>query len=302
MTSASRHLFPGLLWAATAIFIWSGSLILLRLGVSTGLTAYDLTALRFGVAAAILLPVILRQGISVHPPGWIPALVLIALFGAPYVLMLSLAVKTAPAAATGALNPGVMAIAAVIIARVSERQPLTPARRAGIALTALGVSGFVLTGGGISAGHRVLMATGVMWAGYAAVIRATRLPALNATALVAVGSAVLYLPVYAVALPKQIAATPLPDLLLQAFFQGFLVTTVAVYAFNRSAELLGSVAATSLPALMPVVTLGLEVLVLGQTPTSKEMISACLVTAGIALLLAGPALAAILRRRSPAGK
>lgn len=220
MTSASRHIFPGLLWSATAISIWSGSLILLRLGVSTGLTAYDLTALRFGVAAAILLPVILRQGISVHPPGWIPALVLIALFGALYVLMLSLAVKTASAAATSALNPGVMAIAAVIIARVSERQPLTPARRAGIALTALGVSGFVLTEGGISAGHMVLMATGVMWARYATVIRTIRLPALSATALVAVGSAVLYLPVYAVALPKQIAATPLLDLLFAGLLPG----------------------------------------------------------------------------------
>lgn len=59
-----------------------------------------------------------------------------------------------------------------------------------------------------------------MWARYAAVIRTTRLPVLSATALVAVGSAVLYLPVYAVALPKQIAATPLLDLLFAGLLPG----------------------------------------------------------------------------------
>ena len=40
-------------------------------------------------------------------------------------------------------------------------------------------------------------------------------------------------------------------------FQGVLVSVVAIYAFNRSADLLGPVAGAALPALIPVVTLGL---------------------------------------------
>jgi drug/metabolite transporter (DMT)-like permease len=136
-----------------------------------------------------------------------------------------------------------------------------------------------------------------MWAGYAAIMRSRRIPALTATALVAVGSAALYLPVYVLALPKQIADTSLQTILLQAGFQGVLVTTIAVYAFSRSAELLGPGAGTSLPALIPVVTLGLEILVLRETPHLGDVAGACLVTFGVALVLAGGRFAGVPRKR-----
>jgi drug/metabolite transporter (DMT)-like permease len=282
----SRNIALGLFWASLAILIWSGSLVLLRMGVTTGLTAYDLTALRFGVAGALLLPVLMRKGAGADRPDLISALLLIAMFGAPYVLLLSLAVKTAPAAAAGALNPGVMAIASVIIARLIYRETLGTTRLLGTALTALGIVGFLVEGG-VAFGHAFLLATGIMWAGYAAIMRSRRVPALTATALVAVGSAALYLPIYVLALPKQITGAPFPTILLQAGFQGVLVTMIAVYGFSRSAELLGPVAGTSLPALIPAVTLGLEILVLRETPHWGDVAGACLVTFGVALVLAG---------------
>ncbi|GAB7534595.1 hypothetical protein BGC_08050 [Burkholderia sp. 3C] len=273
------------MWAATAILIWSGSLILLRLGVTTGLTSYDLTALRFGVAAALLLPVLVRGGFPTDGPGLGGVLAMVALFGAPYVLLLSLAVKTAPAAAAGALNPGVMAIASVLLGRVRHAQRINPARWLGIGLTLAGIAAFVGTAGGLATGHFVLFATGLMWAAFAAFVRARRVPALRATALIAVGSAVLYLPVYLLALPVGILHAKPADVLLQAVFQGVLVTTVAVYAFGRSAELLGAEVGTSLPALIPAVTLALDTFVMGDTPRPWDVAAACLVTVGIALIL-----------------
>ncbi|WP_331374294.1 DMT family transporter [Sinorhizobium chiapasense] len=295
MTS-SRNIALGLFWAWLAILIWSGSLVLLRVGVTTGLTAYDLTALRFGVAGALLLPVLIRKGTGVDRPNLISVLLMITMFGAPYVLLLSLAVRTAPAAAAGALNPGVMAIASVIMARTIYRETLGAARALGIALTALGVVGFLFEGD-VAFGHAILLATGIMWAGYAVIVRSRRVPALTATALVAVGSAALYLPVYVLALPKQIADASLPTILLQAGFQGVLVTTIAVYAFSRSAELLGPVAGTSLPALIPVVTLGLEIPVLGEPPHLGNVAGVFLVTFGVALVLAGRRLAESPRKK-----
>lgn len=285
MTSSYRNLPLGILWATTAILIWSGSLILLRVGVTTGLTAYDLTALRFGVAAALLLPVLIRKGLRPNGLGLANITLMIVLFGMPYVLLLSLAVKTASAAAAGALNPGVMAIASVLLARIIHGQQMNLGRLLGVALTTLGIAAFVWAAGGFASGHLVLLATGIMWAAYAAFVRAKQVPALHATAVVAVGSAVLYLPVYVLALPAGIGQAALSELLLQAVFQGVLVTTVAVYGFSRSTELLGPTVGTSLPALIPVVTLGLEVFAMGDTPQWYETTAACLVTAGILLVL-----------------
>ena len=290
MAHPSRDRLAGLSWAAVAILIWSGSLVMLRLGVTTTLNAYDLTMLRFGVAAMILAPIAWRHHGGSNRVSRTEMAAMITLFGAPYVLLVSLALTTASSAAAGALNPGVMAIATVSLGWMIFGDRIGAARLGGIAVTALGIVLFACAGGAVTTGHLILVGTGVMWAGYGLVVRAGRIPALIATAIVAVGSAVLYTPVYLVALPKQIRSAPAGDILLQAAFQGVLVSAVAIYAFNRSAELLGPVAGATLPALIPVVTLGIAVVLLGETAGAASLVSTVLVAAGLALILAGPSL------------
>ena len=41
-----------------------------RLGITTTLTASDLTALRFAVAGVVLFPVVLRRGLAFSRLGW----------------------------------------------------------------------------------------------------------------------------------------------------------------------------------------------------------------------------------------
>lgn len=287
MSITLRNTLSGLGWAVVAITVWSGSLVMLRLGMTTSLNAYDLTSLRFGVAALILAPVALRRGVGTDRLGLASLVAMVVAFGAPYVLLISLALKTAPAAAAGALNPGVMAIASVLLGRMILGDRIGGVRVAGLAVTAVGIFLFTQAGGAIATGHLILFGTGIMWASYALILRRAAVPALNATAIVAVGSAVFYLPIYLVALPKQIFAAPMADVLVQAGFQGILVSVVAIYAFNRSAELLGPVAGATLPALIPVVTLGLGVVVLGETAGADETSSAIMVTIGLALILVG---------------
>ena len=118
MSIILRNRLLGLGWAAVAIAVWSGSLIMLRLGVTTSLNAYDLTMLRFGVAALILAPVAIRGSAGPDGLGLTGGAAMVITFGAPYVLLISLALKTAPAAAAGALNPGVMAIVSVLLSRI----------------------------------------------------------------------------------------------------------------------------------------------------------------------------------------
>ena len=286
----SRHSFFGILWATVAIVVWSGSLVMLRLGVTTSLNAYDLTMLRFGIAAIVLAPVIAKYGIG-RPtlPIW-GAVAMVILFGAPYIVLLSFAMKTAPAAAAGALNPGVMAIASVVISAVVFANKVDATRAAGLLITAAGIIAFTWTGGSLTPGHVILIGTGLMWALYAAVVRYFAVPALIATAIVAVGSAVLFAPLYITVLPKTISMAPLTDIVTQAVFQGIFVSVAAVYAFNRSAECLGPVTGAVLPALIPVVTLGLGVIALGERVNLGALVSALVVTAGLALILAGKAI------------
>lgn len=287
MAPVTKDRLAGLFWAATAIGIWSGSLVMLRLGVTTSLNVWDLTALRFGVAAVILVPVVIWRGLPVDRPGLGRVLTMIAAFGAPYVLLITLALKTAPAAAAGAINPGIMAVASVVFGGVLFGDRIGMARIVGVMLILAAITFFAGITGEFTVGHLILIGTGIMWAGYALIVRHARIPALQATAIVAVGSAILYLPVYAMALPQRITAAPLTDVLVQAGFQGVLVSVLAIFAFNRSAELLGPVAGATLPALIPVATLWLGMAVLGEQAGGAEIASAALTGAGVALILVG---------------
>ena len=287
MSITTQKLLLGLGWAIAAITIWSGSLVMLRLGVTTSLGAYDLTALRFGVAALILAPFTLRYGLGTERLGMVGLVAMVIAFGAPYVLLIAFAMTTAPASAAGALNPGVMALVSVLLGWVILGDAIGRVRFIGLVATVAGIVLFTKAGGVFTTGHLILIGTGIMWASYSLIVRCAAVPALNATAIVAVGSAIVYLPVYFVALPKQIFAAPLTDILLQTLFQGLLVSVVAVYAFNRSVELLGSVTGAALPALIPVVTLGFGHAVLGEEVGIHAVFSAALVTIGLGLILIG---------------
>lgn len=281
-----KHHIQGLAWAATAVLIWSGSVVALRLGMVTNLNAYDLTALRFGTAAPLLLLVIFRNAAVIWQLGIVRLLLIIISFGAPYVILLSLALKTAPAATAGALNPGAMAVFAVLLGAAFLKAHIGSTRFAGIALIIVGL--FItaaVQSGGLTAGHLILILTGGMWAAYAFIIRASGIPALLATAIVAVGSAVLYLPIYISVLPHKIADASVWDIGLQMGVQGVLVSLAAVYAFSRSIELLGLTIGAALPALIPLVSLGLGFVFLGEPAGVGELLTASVIGLGVALIL-----------------
>lgn len=288
MTTNQKNYLHGIIWAMIAVTVWSGSLVLLRLGVTTSLNAYDLTMLRFGTAATLLLPVIIKRGFAFDRLSAGGVFLMICCFGAPYIILLSLALKTGSASAAGALNPGVMAVVSVLLAAIIFRDRISFARLTGIGVIIVGMFFSVLhESSGFVNGHGILILTGGMWAIYALMVRKAKIPALHATAIVAVGSAILYIPIYVVALSKQVSTAPMGDIFLQVGFQGILVSVVAVFAFNRSAELLGPVIGATLPALIPLTTLGIGIIVLHEPAGAGEITVAAAIGIGVALILAG---------------
>lgn len=281
----------GLAWAAVAILIWSGSLVMLRAGIISGLTPHDLAALRFGTAALCLMPVLIRRGFGLKSLGcwdkgglW-AVLGMVLCFGAPYIAVLSLSLETATANAAGLINPGAMAVFTVAFPFLKNRRFLSKFQGIGLIVITVVIGLAILFPGPPVMGHLLLIGTGLLWAIYAAIVQRVGIDALHATALVAVWSAILYLPLYAILLPKAIGDVGLMQSAGQALFQGVLVSGVAVYAFTRSAELLGPIRGATLPALIPAVTLGLAYVILGEPIGGSDGGPAVLVGIGVALIL-----------------
>src|SRR5205085_6945596 len=86
---ASRDVAQYLRGAAcglAAVCIWSGWIVVARLGLRTSLTPWDIAAIRFGVAGLLMLPLVAAKGLAVDRLGW-PGLAAIVLGGAAPVFL-----------------------------------------------------------------------------------------------------------------------------------------------------------------------------------------------------------------------
>ena len=126
MQSDSPSYLKGAVFGLAAVSIWAGWSAMTRLAVTTSLDAWDIPALRFGVAGLLLSPILIRRGLARDRLGWLGLAGIIVGQGAPYVLVAALGLRFAPAADLGALSPGCMPLfVALIAATIMEEKPST---------------------------------------------------------------------------------------------------------------------------------------------------------------------------------
>lgn len=283
----------GALCGLAAVSIWAGWSAVTRLAITTNLDAWDIAALRFGVAGILLLPVVLRRGLACDRLGWRGLAVLIAGAGVPYVLLAAGGLRFAPAHDQGALNPGFMPLFVALIGAVALGESLTTARKAGLALILAGA--LILVGGHAdgwtgtrTVGHIFFLSASLLWAGFTVVKRQARLDPLHATALVSTGSAALYLPAYLALHGTGLARLPVADLALQAVFQGVLVTVVSLVLYGRAIAILGASGGAAFGALVPGLSALFAIPLLGEWPSRADSAAIALVSSGVYLASGGP--------------
>ena len=67
----AKQYLQGALYGLAAVSIWSGWIVVARLGLRTSLTPWDIAALRFGVAGILLLPYVFKNGLAIDRLGWV---------------------------------------------------------------------------------------------------------------------------------------------------------------------------------------------------------------------------------------
>lgn len=276
MSERIRH--HGYLYLFACLLLWSGFMLMARLGGKTPLTAYDLLALRLGTASVVLL-CLPRPPLAAWRDARLWLLALIGCIG--FCLLCYSAVRWVPAAhlalLVAGIQPFLMALLLLLLGQGWPQRASLP----GYAVMALGLAllGWPLFAGqampGQWLGDGMLLTAGVLWALYALLAKRWGYAPWLLTSFVTLASTLLYLPVYLLCLPKGLAATPWPMIVSQALFHGISPAIVAMLCYLRAVDLLGPSRVAALMALIPVLT-GIAAVPLLHEPLTATLASALL--------------------------
>ncbi len=278
-------------WGLFAISIWVGWILLTRYGVTTSLSPYDITALRFACAGLLLMPIVIRDGFGIGKISLKTWLIICFGAGVPYVLIASSGLQFAPSAHAGALIPGTMPLWAALLAMMFLHEKIGGIRKLGLALIPVGIIIFVGAGlthfeTGYWRGHLLFLTAAMCWASFTAAMRTASLKgftALHAAAVVSVVSAIWYLPVYALFLPHRIAEASTSVIVIQTIYQGIFVSIISLFAYARAVSILGASLGASFASLVPVLAMLAAIPLLGEIPKPADYFGIAAVTIGVFL-------------------
>ena len=297
-TPPRRPAWPGFLWAAVAVLIFSGWFVATRFTMTHALRVWDVLALRFGGGALVLLPVLIASRKRLGWAAWREGFVFACLWGGPFVWLVAIGLRETSAAQASSLTPALMPVFAAGLAwRFLAERP-TRSRVAGIAAILAGL--VVLIGFGLGPPHgtwitgsAALVLAALMWAIYTIRFRRSGLTAPQSAALMCVWTSVLFLPVYWATGASRLADASGGELAFQAIYQGALMSGVAIVAFNEAVRYLGAAAAAAITAMVPVSATTMAALILHESPSPIGLAAICAIAAGV-LLAARPTAAARL--------
>ena len=295
MSAVGTRSWKGLGFGAVCALIWGIQPIVSKISVVDGLTAADVTVLRFLAAGLVLLPVAARApNFPVGPLGWTRAVTLAILAGAPFSLALVGGVAFAPAFHSAVIGPGLTPITAMLLGLIFLRERPAWGELVALALTLCGLVLFSFEGfagtparEGAWRGDLLFALSGCMWAGFGCLANRWKASSVGAAASISILS-LMSVPLWAFSLTLHLDEVSLWASLLQALFQGVIVGIVALYFYTRAVALLGAVQAALFVPLTPIVTAVIDFIWLGEQASLAEMIGMIAVIGGMFLCIALP--------------
>ena len=235
--------------------IWGGFTIFSRLNAQWHVNVWDLVAIRFALASTILIPILIYKKDLAFL--WdIRPVILAIVGGLLYCLTVYTAFLHAPAAHAAIFLNGCIPLCTAVMAYVLFRQPFD--RHTWFSLIIM-VSALVLMSylmlhaqsSALGLGDVLLFVSATWWGLFTVLLRQWQLSAWHATAGVVIWSAIIYLPIYLLFIPKHFQDVSIAHLLIQGMFHGILVVIVATLTYVAAIERLGAFKTGSIVTLAP---------------------------------------------------
>ena len=286
----SARPLTGWLAACGVIVIWSGWVVVSRLGVVQTLTIYDMVFLRFLVATVAIAPFLWRFWPR-HLRWWQTVLISCGQ-GAPYLLFAFGGLTFAPASHAGIMMNGTLPIFAAVLGWLwlNDRPDRWKSLGMVVILIGCGLIGWDRESVGVTPdawiGHLMFMAASLLVAANLIGTKAWQLTATQAMVAIPTINFAWFAPLYLVALPKALNATPWSEIILQGAYQGLGPSILGVLFFTTAIRTIGTSPTAAMMAMVPGMAALMAIPVLGEWPSVFAWAGLVVATGGI-LLAAG---------------
>lgn len=264
--------------------LWAGFVVVSRMGAKSPLSIFDMATLRFSFAAILLLPATFM---------WWPhrlkiwqILILAAGTGVPYALLAYAGFLFAPVSHGGVFINGTLPIFTTFVTLVWLG--VKPSGKtlfaigvilSGCALTAFAKDGFAQSETLI--GDFLFTTAAFILAVYMPATKIWKLTLKELLSFVPFVNAVIFIPIWYIALPSHLSAASWNDILLQMIYQGLGPSILGLVFFFLAIKHLGPTPTAAILALVPSIAALMGIPLLGDIPHTFEWVGMGLVTIGI---------------------
>ena len=282
-----RTLSTGLLAALAAALVGSAWQLVSRHGVTTTLGPMELALMRYGIPALLLAP--LWFGIRRIAPKAprLARVLLVAGGGLPFGLLVLAGAQWAPASHMGIFMAGSLPLFTALGAWLHKGQKVGGIRLLGLGCIALGMALFAagsFSGGSLDwRGDLLFLAAAMLWAMHSLAFAHCGLTPWQGAAFVNGWSALLLLPVLALAGAPRLLTAPWADVALQATAQGVVAGLLGLVVYMVAVARLGASRASLSAAAVPVLTTLGAAYWMGEPITGAVLGALALVVPGIVL-------------------
>ena len=259
----------GYVYVAITMCIWGGFTITSRLNAIWHISAWDITALRFGLAFCILTPILIYKKDTAFLFKKEP-FILAMLGGVVYCLTSYSAFHYVPAAHAAIFLNGCIPLTTAIAAYLLFKEPFDKHTWISLSIMLCAISGMSLlmyreTGVAFGFGDLLFFLSAVWWGIFTVLLKQWKLSAWHAMTGVAIWSAIVYIPVYLLFLPKHFADATFAHLAMQTVFHGIFVVMIATLAYIEAIKRLGAFQTGSIVTLAPFIAAIIAVPLLGES-------------------------------------
>jgi drug/metabolite transporter (DMT)-like permease len=211
--------------------------------------------MRFAIAFLILMPILIYKKDLAFL--WHPRPVILALTGGlAYCLTVYTAFLQAPAAHAAIFLNGCIPLCTAVAAYLLFKQPFDKHTwlSLSIMLSALVLMSYLMLHDQAAAfglGDLLFFISAVWWGVFTVLLKQWKLSAWHSMASVAIWSAIIYLPVYILFVPKHFQEAEPIHLVIQGLFHGVLVVIIATLTYVAAIERLGAFKTGSIVTLAP---------------------------------------------------